>query len=232
MSALRVPVGLGFQGVLSNRRVSSFGPPLSTWQRRVVRSSAHIKEHHPLRALMAPQANSTAASRAEATADTPTWNTSPRDRVPFLRDMERRDHLFDLVHGLRSLFLNGMVHNRGKMVAESEEHILWSVNHPLDTFTWVRPSPTGGYTLAQATAGVTLPAAAPAASASAPSIGGTRRAPRRSCDCRTFYDPIPYYRDVSTRPLSILNQRRGPVGIRHRIRRRVCRRHCCWYEAA
>ena len=30
MSALRVPVGLGFQGVLSNRRVSSFGPPLST----------------------------------------------------------------------------------------------------------------------------------------------------------------------------------------------------------
>ena len=118
---------------------------------------------------MAPQANSTAASRTEATGDSPTWNTSPRDRVPFLRDMERRDHLFDLVYGLRSLFLTGMVHNRGKLVAESEEHILWSVNHQLDTFTWVKPSPTGGYTLAKATAGVALPTAAPAASASAPS---------------------------------------------------------------
>ena len=41
------------------------------------------------------------------------WSTSPRDAIPFLRQMEERDFLFTHIEGLRSLWQNGTAHRRG-----------------------------------------------------------------------------------------------------------------------
>lgn len=75
-------------------------------------------------AAMASRATRTNTAAADSSSKddrpTPSWDTSPRQRVPFLRDMERLDYLFSLVTGLRSVFTTGTASRRGRTVCESE----------------------------------------------------------------------------------------------------------------
>ena len=128
-------------------------------------------------AAMASRATRTNTAAADSSSKddrpTPSWDTSPRQRVPFLRDMERLDYLFSLVTGLRSVFTTGTASRRGRTVCESEAHILHIVNNPGIHYTWVQPSPTGGYPLAApAPSGAPAPAPAPASASTAPVNAG------------------------------------------------------------
>ena len=110
--------------------------------------------------------SNTAADHTETPVTIPSWTSSPRERTSFLRDMSRRDLLYSYVSGLRTLFLNGTANVRGKIVVESEFHVLFLVNFPDVRHSWSCPSPTTGYTATMATVaprGLTSSDASPSA---------------------------------------------------------------------